>query len=76
MFFLLLIFLALIVLVAKRQGIMSVLGMLFSIVVIMVFVVPHILAGDDPLLSASLSALVIIPASYYLAQWKYYIPAP
>ncbi len=67
-FVLLLIFFVLIILVAKRQGIMSLIGMAFSVLVILTFVVPNILRGGDPLLYASLSALAIIPTSYYLAH--------
>lgn len=67
-FALVLIFLSLTVLIARQQGVMSLLGMLVSIFVIMLFVVPSILRGNDPLVSAMLAALVIIPATYYLAH--------
>ncbi len=67
-FALLLIFLALIVLVARRQGFLSIVGMAFSVVVILLFVAPSILRGMDPLLAAVLSAFVIIPVTYYLAH--------
>src|SRR6185437_7110140 len=43
-------------------------GMAFSVLVILAFVVPNILRGGDPLLYAARSALIIIPASDYLAQ--------
>lgn len=67
-FLLLLVFFALIVLVARRQGIMSLIGMAFSLFVILAFVVPNTLRGGDPLLYSSLAALVIIPTTYYLAH--------
>jgi uncharacterized membrane protein len=68
MFLLISIFFLLTVLIARRQGIMSIIGMLVSILVIMIFVVPNILQGRDPLLFAILSAFVIIPTTYYLAH--------
>jgi|GEM_PF-515511 len=67
-FTLLLILLVLIVLVARQQGIMSVISMSVSIVVIMQFVIPNVLAGHNPLLYAIMSAFVIIPTTYYLAH--------
>lgn len=67
-FLLLLIFFTLIIFVARRQGLMSLLGMAFSVLVILTFVVPNILNGGNPLLYASLGALAIIPATYYLAH--------
>lgn len=67
-FALLLLFYGLILLVAKRQGVMAMLGMAFSVLVVLGFVAPHILRGSDPLLYAIVAALFIIPVTYYLAH--------
>jgi uncharacterized membrane protein len=65
---LLLIFVGLITLVARRQGIMALIGMSVSLGIILAFVVPHILSGGNPLVYAVVAALVVIPATYYLAH--------
>jgi uncharacterized membrane protein len=67
-FVLFLIFLGVTCLIAGRQGVLSLLGMAFSVVVIMAVVIPHILQGTNPLLCALLASLVIIPVTYYLAH--------
>lgn len=67
-FVLLLIFVGLITLVARRQGIMALIGMSVSLGIILGFVVPHILGGGNPLIYAVVAALVVIPATYYLAH--------
>jgi uncharacterized membrane protein len=67
-FVLLLVFFTLIVAVARRQGILSLAGMAASLFIILAFVVPNILHGGDPLVYASLAALIIIPVTYLLAH--------
>jgi uncharacterized membrane protein len=70
-FWLIFIFCALILLIARRQGLMALIGMLVSVLVILIWVVPSVLRGNDPFVSASLAALVIIPVTYVLAHgWK------
>ena len=70
-FFLLLLLYILVILVAGKQGILSLCGMLVSVTIVMIFVIPNILAGRDPLLLALLSSLIIIPVTYYLAHGLY-----
>lgn len=67
-FALLLLFYGLILVVAKRQGILAMAGMAFSVLVVVGFVAPNILNGRNPLAYATLAALFIIPVTYYLAH--------
>jgi uncharacterized membrane protein len=62
------IFVVLLALIAKWKGISSLLGMIFTFFIVFVFILPKILAGDDPVLIATIGALVIIPISFYLAH--------
>lgn len=60
-----LLFVACVLLVSKWQGIGSLLGMAFSFLVIIYFILPRIATGSDPILIAILGALMIIPATFY-----------
>jgi uncharacterized membrane protein len=62
------IFVILLVLIAKWKGLSSILGMIFTFFVVFVFILPHILSGDNPVLIAIIGSLVIIPVSFYLAH--------
>ncbi len=65
---LLLIFLTLTILVGKRQGVSSLLGLLTTFLIIFTFVLPKIASGDNPALTAAIGALFIIPLTYYLSH--------
>ncbi len=62
------IFVVLLVLIVKWKGLSSIFGMIFTFFVVFVFILPHILAGDNPVLIAIIGSLVIIPVSFYLAH--------
>ncbi|MFA5026025.1 MAG: YibE/F family protein [Candidatus Shapirobacteria bacterium] len=62
------IFVILLVLVAKWKGFSSLLGMLFTFFVVFTFILPRLLVGDNPILVAVGASLVIIPVSFYLAH--------
>ncbi|MBU1118178.1 YibE/F family protein [Patescibacteria group bacterium] len=62
------IFVILLVVVAKWKGLFSLLGMIFTFFIVFVFVLPRLLAGDNPILIAVGASLVIIPVSFYLAH--------
>lgn len=68
MLFIGLMFLALVLLTARWRGLGSVLGMLLSLLVIMRFIVPQILAGRDPLLISLIGSLFIMFTTMYLAH--------
>jgi len=62
------IFVILLVIIAKWKGLFSLFGMIFTFVVIFAFVLPRLLAGDNPVLIAIIASLIIIPFSFYLAH--------
>jgi uncharacterized membrane protein len=61
-----LLFVAATVVLSGRQGVRSLLGMGFSVVVIVGFIVPQILAGWSPILVAILGSVVMMGVSLYL----------
>lgn len=62
------IFFILILLVSGLKGLGSLLGMLFSLTVILLFIVPNILSGKDPLTITVIGSTIIIFVSTYLAH--------
>lgn len=63
--FLLVLFIALLLLISKWRGLGSTMGMLISFAVIIYFILPRIASGDNPTLIAILGSLIIIPATFY-----------
>jgi uncharacterized membrane protein len=58
-------------LLSRRQGARSILGMALSLAIIAGFIVPRILAGWDPVLVAILGSIVMMGASLYLVYgWQ------
>lgn len=55
-------------LIARKKGLASLVGMALSFFVIGRFIIPNILIGSDPLTITFLGSLVIIPLSFYLAH--------
>ncbi|HWS49233.1 MAG TPA: YibE/F family protein [Candidatus Methanoperedens sp.] len=62
------IFIILLLVVARWKGFTSILGMIFTFLVVFTFILPSILAGHNPVLVAVGASLVIIPVSFYLAH--------
>ncbi len=56
------------IVVSRWQGVTSLIGMAISFYVIAAFMIPNIFAGNDPLLMAVFSSLIILPATFYLAH--------
>src|SRR3990167_68376 len=54
--------------ISKFKGFSSILGLIFSIVVLAKYVVPGIISGQDPFLTCIIGALLITPISIYLAH--------
>jgi len=65
---LLALFLALILLVSKKQGALSLLGMIISFYIIAQIIIPQILLGTNAFVITIIGVLIIIPATYYLAH--------
>ena len=61
-------FVALVALFGRLRGVMSVVGLLVSIVIITGFIVPQIAAGRDPVLISIIGSVGILLISMYLAH--------
>lgn len=61
-------FFALAIVLSRWKGVASILGLGISILVIVKFIVPQIIAGKDPLLISLVGALIIAFVSIYLAH--------
>lgn len=65
---LLIMFIAITVVVAKWKGVSSLLGMMFTFMVLFTLVLPRISAGDNPIVVASIASAIIIPVSFFLSH--------
>lgn len=63
-----LIFFSLTILVAKKKGLSSILGMLISFLIIFLFILPQINRGVNPILISILASILIIPVTFYLSH--------
>lgn len=71
LFWLVLIFILAIILIGKWKGIRALLGLFFSFVVIMYFIIPRILAGYSPLVFGVIGSLIILSLLIYLTEgWQ------
>ncbi len=66
--FITIIFFALAVYFGRKRGFTSIVGMLFSVVVIFYYIIPHIIKGGDPLWTCIVGAIGIILLSLYLSH--------
>jgi uncharacterized membrane protein len=67
LFWIVALFMGLVVLVGRGKGLRSLVGTLFSLLVIFAFVVPQILAGWDPVTVSVIGSIVMLTVSTYLA---------
>ncbi len=63
-----LIFFALAIYFGRKRGFTSIIGMMFSVLIIFYYVIPHILKGSDPFWTCVAGAVVIILLSLYLSH--------
>lgn len=61
-------FVAMVLLIARRHGLTSLLGLGASMLVILRFIIPGIMAGYDPWMIAAVGAFVIMGTTLYLAH--------
>jgi uncharacterized membrane protein len=61
-------FLVVVLLVSRLKGLGAVVGLCISLTVIIAFIVPQILAGQDPLLASIVGSMIIMVATMYLAH--------
>lgn len=62
------IFVVLTVVIARKKGLLSIIGLIFSFIIMLKFMLPQIREGWHPLLVAILSAIVIIPFNFYISH--------
>ena len=62
------IFLLLVIIIGGKKGFTSILGLIFSFVVIFTFILPRILSGSSPLIIAIIGSLIILPINFYLSH--------
>ncbi len=63
-----LIFVVLTVVIARWRGLLSLLGMGISFLIIFLLILPRILSGGDPVETAILGSLLIIPVTFFLSH--------
>jgi len=68
LFFLLILFVITVLVITGGLGLLALLGLVISFLVISRVLVPMVLAGRPPILSALISSFLIIPASFYLTH--------
>ena len=56
------------ILIGRWKGLMSILSMVFTFVVVFVYMLPQLSAGVNPVLVAAISSIMIIPISFYMAH--------
>jgi uncharacterized membrane protein len=62
------VFFGLAILLARKKGFTSILGLVFSTFIVFYFIIPYILKGYDPLLVCIGGALVILSVSLYVSH--------
>ena len=66
LFWIVTLFVGLVVMVGRGKGLRSLVGTLFSLVVIFTFIVPQIIAGQDPVVVSIAGSIVLLAVSNYL----------
>ncbi|MCX6779901.1 MAG: YibE/F family protein, partial [Candidatus Magasanikbacteria bacterium] len=66
--YLTLVFFALAIYFGGRRGVTAILGLVFSILIIFYFIIPHILNGGDPLKVCLVGSFAIVLVSLYLSH--------
>lgn len=62
------IFIGLALLMGRKQGALSLLGMGISFLVIFTYILPQIIAGQNPVITAIIGATIIIPITFVLSH--------
>ena len=69
----LLIFILIVVFSAGKKGLGALVGMGISLIVILRFIIPQILAGANPLLISIIGSIGIITITLFLAHWGHWL---
>lgn len=62
------IFILLLIIIAKWKGFFSLFGLIFTFFIIFSFVLPKLLNGSNPILIAIIASLIIIPVTFYISH--------
>ncbi len=54
--------------VGKKWGLASIVGMIYSFLVIFLFLLPRVIAGGEPVFNAIVTAALIVPVTFYLSH--------
>ncbi len=68
MFWLLVGFLLLVLLTARKKGISAIIGMFMSLAVLMYYIVPHIIQGENPVLIALIGSVAVSIITVYMCH--------
>jgi uncharacterized membrane protein len=60
------IFIGMILIISRWKGLRSLLSLAFSLIVIIGYIIPHILAGEDPLLVSITGSVILLGVTLYL----------
>lgn len=61
-------FVLVVILIGKWHGLLSILSMVYSFLIIGQFVVPNIVAGNDPVFVSIMAGILISPVTFYLSH--------
>jgi uncharacterized membrane protein len=66
MLWLFVVFVVAILVISRWEGLRSLLGMLFSLFVIIAYIIPHILIGEDPVRVSIIGSVILLGVTLYL----------
>ena len=70
---LLLIFLAFVLFIGRKQGVLAFIAMIFSFVIIVKLIIPQIMLGNNPVMISLIGAVFMIPVLFFISHginWK------
>ncbi len=68
LFLLFAVFVVLTIIIGRFRGLTSLLGMFISFLTIFVFILPNILAGNDPIQVVMIASFFIVPVTFYISH--------
>ncbi len=68
LYFIILLFFAAIIVIARKQGLKAIVGLAATFIVLMKFIVPKILAGSNPVFISIIGSLIILVITLYLVH--------
>ncbi|MEI6532235.1 MAG: YibE/F family protein [Candidatus Roizmanbacteria bacterium] len=68
LFLLLFLFILIVFIIGRWRGLMSIIGMIFSFLIIIQFIIPSIIAGNNPILISLLASTIVLPVTFYISH--------